>query len=1130
MRPELQALLAEVRLQPATLVQAPAGYGKTTLLTNWAAELTRTGAAVCWITLDNEDSSPAWQLAYLVRSFQHRFPQVGHQAWRILHSAADLERDWPLVAGSLFSDLQAVLTSPAFLILDDIHLVADGPITSQLLGYLLRAAPPMLHIVLSSRRTLTIPPLPRLRAEGLLVEVNQAELSLTRAEAAHLLERQGVTLNTDELELLLNRTEGWALSVQLAARALVHQPPSQRSAFLRTLESSQRSLFDYLASEVLEELPAELFDFLALAAIPDRFDAALLGEVATQPNAVALIARAQTLGLPLTALDEAAGNEHLRAYRFHPLWRQVLLQRAHHLLEAQGGRAMHLRFGHAFERRGELEAALKHYAAINATDEMARALRELAWPLVNTPQRETIRYWIEQLSAADRTADPELLHMWGWSQSLSAPEQAATAISSAAELYRAQGLDQRELRALSDLAALLFWEDRPEPRRQDHHDGFAAVCVRAVRAANRVRDTWARGAALVSVAALLYDRGRFNAALRVARQATTHPRNPFWQWLLALIVSSIYVQQGHPAAALATIDEALLAPQIDRDDRLRQSLLRQQALALYQLGKETAALETAMVAHRRLSDYHHDGVVGTSAAQLALMLLEAGQIDEALTYISRARTAANNVASSALLTRVHVLDAYAALIAGQHESAVAAAGDILRVIDTVPAIAHDYWMHLLLLLVFGESGDVERAAQLADELTARMQARGDGLPLVATQLYRAALARRRGDNEVYGQALRDGWSLAASQDYGFIPSLPLTVLHTAVLGALQLDLAPTTVSNVVRRQLPDQATAMLLDQLYATNPELRVRAIRLLGDLGAATAYPALRGLLKDRNPSVRSAAETSLERLVYRPPYQLRVRTLGAFCVWRGDHEIRDRDWRSVKARQLFQLLLVERGRMLPRDRIMDTLWPGLEMEAAANNLRVTLSRLTRALEPERPDGAPTYYIVQQGETYGLNTGCDIHLDAADFAAAVSEGRRAEYEQRRAAALEAYQRAIALYRGAFLPDSLYEDWSVVERERLALLFNDAALQLGALLLNDGQAHEAIGLAWRVLEHDQAQEEAYRLLMRAHAQLGERSTALRLYVRCVHALRTDLGVEPLPATIALYESLRGNGDDPSDSE
>ncbi|NTU85815.1 MAG: transcriptional regulator, partial [Chloroflexales bacterium] len=494
-----------------------------------------------------------------------------------------------------------------------------------------------------------------------------------------------------------------------------------------------------------------------------------------------------------------------------------------------------------------------------------------------------------------------------------------------------------------------------------------------------------------------------------------------------------------------------------------------------------------------------------------------------------------------------VIESYANLRTGQGSAAAAVALDLVRLARAVggdalaagrqgrgyasgdlapPALGtHDLWLQLYLLVALGEGGELDRAAALADELTAEMDRRGDGLFLAAAQIYRAALAARRGADAVRLNALRAGWEICEANGFGFLPGLPQPVVESAIADALELGIAPRALGAVLRLQLPDAAPGLLLRllDLHQQSPAIRARIAGLLGDLGAASAYPALRAMLKDRHPNVRSSAESALERLVYRPAYRLNVRTLGAFGVWRGEVEIRDRDWRSVKARQLLQLLLVERGRMLPRDRIMDMLWPGLEAEAAANNLRVTLSRLTKAIEPTRPEGAPTYYIVQQGDTYGFNVESDHGYDTTEFTTAVEMARAALQKGRRDEAVAHFRRAIALYGGTFLPDCLYEDWSVVERERLGLLFTEASLRLGGLLLEDGHAHEAIGLAWRVLEYDQAQEEAYQLLMRAYGGLGERSTALRLYARCIAALEQELGVEPLPETVEIYERIRGGG-------
>src|SRR5262249_6835453 len=149
---------------------------------------------------------------------------------------------------------------------------------------------------------------------------------------------------------------------------------------------------------------------------------------------------------------------------------------------------------------------------------------------------------------------------------------------------------------------------------------FAAVCVRAVRAANHVRDAWSRGATLTCVTAMLYSKGRSTAALRVARRAGAHPLNLAWRWLLSMIIAAIDVQLGRPDEALAAIDAAMQLPQVDQDDRLRQNLLRQRALALYEHGQVGEALPLALDAHRHLGDYYRDGSAGFSAQQLAFLL------------------------------------------------------------------------------------------------------------------------------------------------------------------------------------------------------------------------------------------------------------------------------------------------------------------------------------------------------------------------------------------------------------------------------------------------------------------------------------------------------------------------------
>jgi ATP/maltotriose-dependent transcriptional regulator MalT/DNA-binding SARP family transcriptional activator len=1109
LRPDLQARLPDVRLHALTLLVAPAGYGKTTLLAQWAQELKRTGSPVCWLTVDSGERNPAAFLSYLIGAFRTAFPTIGQEALRVLSSAAHLERDWPLVAGSLCSDLQRKMPTAAFLFLDDLHQVIDSAVITQILAYLLRAAPPTLHIVMSSRRAPTFAPIERMRTEGRVIELTQADLHLSVEEVRRILVAQTVELSEPELALLLERTEGWALSVQLAARALATQPEEQRGEFVRLLGGSQEQVLNYLASEVLSELSGEMLEFLRFAAIPAWFDASLLIEVLQRDDVRYLLQRAQVLGLPITAMDE-----HGSRLRFHPLWREVLQRELTSAVDQETLHALQRRFGRALVARGDLDAALDHYAIAEAHDDLSRVLRERAWPLLLSPQRDMVRRWLSSLPPDMLQRDAELLHLSGVSVSSADPAGALEALDRAVSLYSAEGKHERALQALADMATLIVSQSRSEE--------FAALCQRGTRVARLVGDAWSRGVRLVCLIGRLYVKGRDDAALRMARHAATLPLNPTWRWLLAMVVGSICGLLGRPHEALPLIDETIQLARVDQDDRLRQNMLRLRGVALYELGNTADGLALVQDSYRHLKDYYMGlgSANGYNAMQVALLLMLQGRVDEAMTFVGQARSAFHDLGGQALLVNLQAIEAYGQLQRGQQSNAVAmVAGIGRRLQEHLPGQA-DLRVWLLLVQVLGESGEYERALAMVRELLALMEERSYLLFRACALLYGAYLAGRCGEQALRDTWLRTGWELVTANDFRFLPITSAAAVRDVAHSALRSNLEPEAAGQLLRQHLPEQAIELIQSLLSEPDAAVRASAARLLGSMGAVSAYSSLRSLLKDKDPAVRQAGEVALSRLVYRPPYTLKIRTLGAFSLFRGDQEVRDRDWRSSKARQLFQVLLTERGRTLPRERILDLLWPEMDAESAANNLRVTINRLNRAIEPDRPDGAPSSYILQQGDTYSFNMASDHQLDAAAFADAANEGLRALEQGQRRTAITAFRRAVELYQGPFLPDTMYEDWTVVERERLSMLFSEVALNLGTLLLDEGVVHEAIGLGWRVLEHDQTSEEAYRLLMRAHIGLGERSTALRLYARCVSALRSELGIDPMPETQALYQTLR----------
>lgn len=251
-----------------------------------------------------------------------------------------------------------------------------------------------------------------------------------------------------------------------------------------------------------------------------------------------------------------------------------------------------------------------------------------------------------------------------------------------------------------------------------------------------------------------------------------------------------------------------------------------------------------------------------------------------------------------------------------------------------------------------------------------------------------------------------------------------------------------------------------------------------------------------------------------------LQIQTLGGFRLWRNGVEIEPAAWGREKALHLFQFLVTTRRRTshLHKEQIIDRLWPELNGEEGDRDFKVALNAIFKVLEPERSPRAESRFIQRQGLVYSLNLD-EAWVDADAFENLVALGNKI-LPTDPLAAIEPYQQALAFYRGDYLPERRYEDWSSAERERLHLLSLGTMTTLANLLVEQSPL-ESIRLTQHVLAIDPVWEDAYRVQMRAYLAQGNRPLAQRTYQQCAEMLQSELGVEPLPETQRLYRQARG---------
>jgi len=301
--------LTEGTTHELTLVCAPAGFGKTSLLGDWA----RLGRQpVSWLSLDGGDSDPARFWRYVAAALDEPRPGVGQRVDALFQGAQPpLEAVLTVLVNELVEGSEAIV-----LVLDDYHLV-EAPAVHDSLAVLLERLPPQLRLVLASRADLPLP-LARLRAGGQLTELREADLRFTREEAAALLRTAvGTELPESAVAVLGDRTEGWAAGLQLAALSLPGH--ADVSAFVEGFSGSHRYVLDYLTEEVLDRQPQELRAFLLETSILERLSGPLCAAVTGRADSQELLERAERANLFLHPLDEARGW-----WRYHHLFADLL--------------------------------------------------------------------------------------------------------------------------------------------------------------------------------------------------------------------------------------------------------------------------------------------------------------------------------------------------------------------------------------------------------------------------------------------------------------------------------------------------------------------------------------------------------------------------------------------------------------------------------------------------------------------------------------------------------------------------------------------------------------------------------------------------------------------------------------
>jgi LuxR family maltose regulon positive regulatory protein len=407
-RPRLVELLNKGAKGRLTLVSAAAGFGKTTLLSDW---ISSSGSSAAWISLDDEHNDLNRFLFYLITAIQKKNQTIGHGARELLTSpyAAQAESVLTMLLNDI-ADRVPELT----LVLDDYHVIKNN-VVNETVAFLTEYMPPQMHLFILSRNIPSLP-LARFRAKGQLAELSSDDLRFTEQESIDFFRQSmAIELSAENIGILNHRTEGWVAGLQLAALSIKNR--DDVSALIKNFGGSHQYVFDYFIEEVLSCQPAQVTQFLEKTSILDRMCAPLCDAVIVEPSLSGqeLLESIERANLFIVSLD----NERTW-YRYHHLFRDLLQKRLHkNADETAGGPSaivrLHMNASAWYDSNGFLADAFHHAVAAGEFETAAR-LAEKAWPAMeNNFQYSEFIGQMKMLPEEVVSRHPALCTAYAWS-------------------------------------------------------------------------------------------------------------------------------------------------------------------------------------------------------------------------------------------------------------------------------------------------------------------------------------------------------------------------------------------------------------------------------------------------------------------------------------------------------------------------------------------------------------------------------------------------------------------------------------------------------------------------------------------------------------------------------------------
>lgn len=1036
------------------IIAAPAGYGKTSLLIDFIHYY---HWPVCWLSLDSLDQDPVRFISYFIAAIEQRFNKFGSSSWQALRQMPPEELNLNHLVATISNDIFDNISEHFIIVLDDYHLLNENAVIDQFLSDFLQRADENCHLIINSRRLLTLPDLPLMVARSQVGGLSVEELAFLPDEIQKLYAQNlKRSISLEEAENLAQQSEGWITGLLLTSQ-MMKQGLGDR---LKVERTSGVGLYEYLSEQVLEQQPGPLQKFLLRSSLLEEFDSEMCAEVIGKPLGISedweqmmeLAMRNNVFVLPV-------GEDHLWL-RYHHLFSDFLQERVRRDEPDISEKIQHS-LAEYFIKRQDWDKSFSIYQKLNEIEALACLVEKVGSDFIALGRMNKLAEWLNVLDEQSIKRHPAITAL-----------QASVAVN--------KGNPQDGLVFFNKLVGTLNASNQTElladnlvrrsstRRLMGDYAGSIEDADRAIEICQGKDDyVLILAEAMRAKGSTLYQQGKWREALDWLEKSLKIYKDHNRGQDIARIQVEIGVVAdalGNYSAAEKAYQESLRYWQSVGDSMWQANLLNNLGFLQHSIGEFETAFSNLEKALQYANLNGNLRMEGYALASIGDLYRDLEAYQEAEDAFQKASQIAKLIKDTYLYFLIKLAQVRVQIDLGRFRQAESILRSALQLAkqDTSKNEMIKYRLENGLLQLF-----LRNFPKAADELSTAAQyfsAENHLDDLIRAQFILAVADYESGELEKSIELFKNAASRLNQ------PRARVKILTSAC----ELE---SMLNGIIEKGGVGEPLDIILNEMEG------------------------FRNRLHDCRQQIRKRATA----VSFTPP-KITLRAFGRTEVLINHHKLTNAEWKSQNARDLLFLFL-SHPQGLTKEEVGLHFWPDLSPVELKLRFKNAIYRLRHA--------AGNDIVVFHDNYYLFNRALDYEYDVQSFN---TDLERAQTEKNVQKKISYLQSAISKYGGTYLSD-VEEDWPAADRRKYADQYLKALLDLSTIfygMKNYENAKEVVQIA---LAADDCSEEAYRLGMQINSAMGNMGEVKRIFQKCVDSLKAEMGIEPSPKTRQIYENL-----------